>query len=170
MSAEKRGVATVGLHRCDGRYLTPHAGRLPRVPFFRRHPGWPVPSLDVIPDGPQGRAGIQKGAPQVPATAHVDSARGKPLQPSRWIPGSAYGGPGMTSKSKTSSQTVRSLLLPSSRTSHPLLSTSPRPAHSSSTPPGRPLSFDVIPDGAQRRAGIQTGTSPVPAPPARTRA
>ena len=43
MSAEKRGVATVGLHRCDGWYLTPHAGRLPRVPFFRHPPGRRVP-------------------------------------------------------------------------------------------------------------------------------
>ena len=32
MSAEKRGVATVGLHLRDGWHLTPHAGR--RALFF----------------------------------------------------------------------------------------------------------------------------------------
>ena len=52
-----------------------------------RHPGRPAgPSRD--PDGRYVNA----------CGAHVDSARSKPLQPSRWIPGSACGGPGMTSK------------------------------------------------------------------------
>ena len=38
MSAEKRGVATVGLHLCDGWHLTPRAERCALL-------------LDVIPDG-----------------------------------------------------------------------------------------------------------------------
>ena len=35
-------------------------------------------------------------------------------------------------------------------------------------PDGAPFLFDVIPAGAQRRAGIQTGATQVHAPPTRT--
>ena len=55
-----------------------------RWPLFRRHPERPAgPSRYVIPDGLQGRAGIQTGAPQIPAPRRCD-----------WIPASA----GMTAK------------------------------------------------------------------------
>ena len=55
----------------------------------------------------------------------------------------------MTSKSKTSSRAARIFFLTSSQTARPSL-------------------LDVIPDGPQGRAGIQTGAPPMPAPPAWT--
>ena len=102
--------------------------------FCRRHPGRPVgPSRD-----PDWR-------PASACAAHVDNARSKPLLPSRWIPGSACGGPGMTSKAKHPSRRYAPLVT-SSRTA-------------------RPFFTDVIPDGAQRRAGIQTNAAQDPLDP-----
>ena len=113
------------------------------------------PSFDVIPDGapffrrhPGRRAAPSRDPGEYPASAgdaHEDNARSKPLRPSRWIPGSACGGPGMTSKAKHPSRRYAPLVT-SSRTA-------------------RPFFTDVIPDGAQRRAGIQTNAAQDPLDP-----
>ena len=97
---------------------------------------------------PGRRAAPSRDPGEYPASAgdaHEDNARSKPLRPSRWIPGSACGGPGMTSKAKHPSRRYAPLVT-SSRTA-------------------RPFFTDVIPDGAQRRAGIQTNAAQDPLDP-----
>ncbi len=100
----------------------------------RRRAGLPsrtAPNFDVIPDGPQGRAGIQTGASQ------------EPLDP--------------RFRGDDSKKNV-ALLCPLER------------HRGRCAAPGRPAlpdgtNFDVIPDGPQGRAGIQTGASQEPLDP-----
>ena len=58
-----------------------HRGRC--APFHEVTPAGAPCFTDVIPDGPQGRAGIQTGAPQ-----------------DDWIPGSRCARPGMTAEKR----------------------------------------------------------------------
>ncbi len=116
-----------------------------RWPLFRRHPERPAgPSRYVIPDGLQGRAGIQTGAPQIPAPRRCDwipasagmTAKndvlpdgpqgragiqtGAPQVPapckSPWIPGSRCARPGMTPKKAERAVARRRRAAPAART------------------------------------------------------
>ena len=104
---------------------------------------------DVIPDGARRRAGIQTGTPQMRVPPMRTTREASRCSPKSLDPGFRLRRPRDDIKKQnvipdgtliclTSSRTALSLLLPSSRTA-------------------RPFFLDVIPDGAQRRAGIQTG-------------
>ena len=100
----------------------------------RRRAGLPsraAPNFDVIPDGPQGRAGIQTGAPQVPLDPRFR---------------------GDDSKKNVALLAPWSVIVVGARR---------RAGLPSRTAPN----FDVIPDGPQGRAGIQTGASQEPLDP-----
>ncbi len=117
-----------------------HCGRC--APFHEVTPAGAPCFTDVIPDGPQGRAGIQTGAPQ-----------------DDWIPGSRCARPGMTAE-KQNVLAAGALLfvavLPAGLLSI-LTSSRPTPPLLDVIPAGAPCFTDVIPDGPQGRSGIQTG-------------
>ncbi len=102
-----------------------------------------APNFDVIPDGPQGRAGTSSRT----ARSAEPGSRRAPRK-CRWIPAFA----GMTAKRMWRSFAPWSVIVVGAR-------------RRAGLPSRAAPNFDVIPDGPQGRAGIQTGAPQVPLDP-----